>query len=55
MGVVMLGWLLAVLIPAGLLGVGTCAFLIWAKLGTDRPVEHHSTMGSSWKGPEGGG
>lgn len=47
-------WLLAVLIPIGLLGVGVCAFLIWAALGTDRPVEHHSSMPSSWKGPEGG-
>ncbi|PWK65138.1 hypothetical protein BCL76_113125 [Streptomyces sp. CG 926] len=48
-------WLLAVLIPTGLLGVGVCTFLIWAALGTDMPVEHHSSMPSSWKGPEGGG
>ncbi|MFI6006845.1 hypothetical protein ACIA98_42070 [Streptomyces sp. NPDC051366] len=54
-GVVMPEWMLAVLIPVGLLGVGVCTFLIWATLGTDRPVEHHSSMPSSWKGPEGGG
>ncbi|MFJ5830075.1 hypothetical protein [Streptomyces sp. NPDC093089] len=36
-------WLIAVLIPVGLSGLGTGAFLIWARLGTDRPVEHHNT------------
>lgn len=46
-------WLFAVLIPVGLLGVGACAFLIWAALGTERLVEHHSSMPSSWEGPAG--
>ncbi|MFJ8658802.1 hypothetical protein [Streptomyces sp. NPDC093795] len=41
-------WLWAVLIPAGLAGVGVGGFLIWAKLGTDRPVEHHSVEQKEW-------
>ncbi|WP_159048702.1 hypothetical protein [Streptomyces sp. NRRL F-4489] len=39
-------WLIALLIPVGLLGLGTAVFAIWAYLGTDRPVEHHSSMPS---------
>ncbi|MFF5971873.1 hypothetical protein ACFY7C_10145 [Streptomyces sp. NPDC012769] len=34
-------WLIAVLVPVGMLGLGAGAFLVWVKFGTDRPVEHH--------------
>ncbi|MFD3335257.1 hypothetical protein ACFWV1_21780 [Streptomyces sp. NPDC058700] len=41
-------WLMAVLIPVGMIGLGTAGFLIWARLGSDRPVEHHSSAPKEW-------
>ncbi|MFI8517132.1 hypothetical protein ACIGEZ_04780 [Streptomyces sp. NPDC085481] len=41
-------WLIAVLIPVGLTGLGAVAFLVWARLGTDRPVEHEGSMPEEW-------
>lgn len=31
-------WLIAALIPIGLLGVCAAAFLVWVSLGTQKPV-----------------
>ncbi|MDG4859707.1 hypothetical protein P8605_16375 [Streptomyces sp. T-3] len=37
-------WVLAVLIPVALVAVGLCAFLVWAHLGTKRPLRHDNPM-----------
>ncbi|MCX5226336.1 hypothetical protein ABZY16_31325 [Streptomyces sp. NPDC006553] len=41
-------WLWAALIPGGMIGLGAVGFLVWAKLGTDRPVEHHGVEQKEW-------
>ncbi|MFD9409728.1 hypothetical protein ACFWBN_22305 [Streptomyces sp. NPDC059989] len=46
-------WLLAVLIPGGMVALGLGAFLLWARFGTEDPVEHHSSMPHTWDPPEG--
>ncbi|MGW6563857.1 hypothetical protein [Streptomyces sp. NPDC054975] len=37
-------WVLAVLIPVGLLTVGLGVFLVWARFGTKEPREHDNVM-----------
>ncbi|MEU7005361.1 hypothetical protein [Streptomyces sp. NPDC046332] len=37
-------WVLAVLIPVGLLTVGVGVFLLWPRLGTKEPLEHDNPM-----------
>ncbi|MEV6979076.1 hypothetical protein [Kitasatospora sp. NPDC093806] len=45
--------LLAVLIPAGLLAATAAGYWLWARHGTDTPVEHHSTMPTEYQPPDG--
>ncbi|MGV9268574.1 hypothetical protein ACWDRR_28350 [Kitasatospora sp. NPDC003701] len=51
----MLERLLVGLIPVGLVAVAGFAYWCWAKLGTERPVEHHGSMPAEHRGPEGAG
>ncbi|HEY9374690.1 hypothetical protein [Streptomyces sp.] len=37
-------WVLAVVIPVGLLGLGVGVFLVWAHKGTKEPLEHDNRM-----------
>lgn len=43
-GGVMPEWVLAKLIPVGLLAVGLGVFLVWARLGTKEPLPHDNRM-----------
>ncbi|QKW10535.1 hypothetical protein HUT18_33080 [Streptomyces sp. NA04227] len=49
----MVQWVWAGLVPVGVLGVGAGVFWVWARMGTDRPVEHHSSMPTEYVPPEG--
>ncbi|MFD9597384.1 hypothetical protein ACFWA9_32170 [Kitasatospora sp. NPDC059973] len=51
----MLEWILVVLIPVGLVAVAGLAYWWWARVGTERPVEHHSSMPSEYHGTDGAG
>ncbi|WP_159037170.1 hypothetical protein [Streptomyces specialis] len=46
-------WSLMVLVPVGLLTAGAGVFALWARLGTGRPVEHHSSMPDTYQPPDG--
>ncbi|MFI9046116.1 hypothetical protein [Streptomyces sp. NPDC053427] len=37
-------WVLAILVPVGLLAVGLGTFLVWARLGTKEPLHHDNQM-----------
>ncbi|WP_327417468.1 hypothetical protein [Streptomyces sp. NBC_01233] len=42
-----------ILATGGLLAMGLGGFLLWARFGTEDPVEHHSSMPHTWNRPEG--
>ncbi|WP_354644422.1 hypothetical protein [Kitasatospora camelliae] len=46
-------WLLAVAVPVGVLGLVGGGFWLWARHGTQDPVEHHSSMPDEYTPPDG--
>jgi len=49
----MLEWLVAALVPVGVLALCGVGYWIWAAHGTEDPVEHHSSMPSQPDWPDG--
>ncbi|MFJ3792374.1 hypothetical protein [Kitasatospora sp. NPDC090091] len=49
----MLDWVLAILVPAGIVAAAAGAYWCWARFGTDRPVDHHSSMPNEPDFPDG--
>ncbi|GJF32467.1 hypothetical protein KNE206_51670 [Kitasatospora sp. NE20-6] len=49
----MLNVLLAVLIPVAALAAVGCGYWLWARLGTEDPVEHHSSVPHEYTPPDG--